>query len=224
MNPKISTQLIRRNANHLDILINDILDISRLDAGTFKILPGAFNASELMRDIESSFLSVLTKKDQTLTLDIPEEDIWVNADRTRISQVVTNLVSNASKYSPEDTDIEVTCEVDDDRLHLSVRDHGIGIPEEQKESLFTPFFRVDNETTRKVSGTGLGLVIAKSIVEIHGGEINLKSERDEGTTIEFWLPGLTSEKEAAVSDEDMAFSGSRLWADEDMDEFGESAD
>lgn len=221
---KETLDIIRRNANHLDVLINDILDISRLDAGTFKILPGAFNASELMRDIESSFISVLTQKDQTLLLDVPKEDIWVNADRTRISQVITNLVSNASKYSPENTEIEVTCEVEGDRLHLSVRDHGIGIPDEQKESLFTPFFRVDNETTRKVSGTGLGLVIAKSIVEIHEGEINLKSEPDEGTTIEFWLPGLTSEEQADVSAEEISFSGSRLWADEDMDEFGESAD
>jgi signal transduction histidine kinase len=217
--------IIRRNANHLDVLINDILDISRLDAGTFKILPGAFNASLLIRDIESSFHSVLAKKRQSLAVEAPAEDIWLIADRTRISQVITNMVSNASKYSPEDTGIELTCEVDGERLHVAVRDHGIGIPEEQRESLFTPFFRVDNETTRKVSGTGLGLVIAKSIVEMHSGEIRLESEQGMGTKIEFWLPDLTTEEEALAGvDEKPAFTGSRLWRDDELDEFELGAD
>jgi two-component system sensor histidine kinase VicK len=134
--------------------------------------------------------------------------------------VITNLVSNASKYSPEDTDIEIRWGVEGERLHVAVRDHGIGIPKEEQQSLFTAFFRVDNETTRKVSGTGLGLVIAKSIAELHGGEINLESEPGKGTKIEFWLPGLTTpqEAEASASAAKAAFTGSRLWPAEEPEE------
>ena len=204
--------IVRRNANHLDVLINDILDISRMDAGTFKIAPAPFNVNELLRDLDASFQSFIGVKAQTIQVTMPDHDVWLEADRARIAQVVTNLLSNASKYSPEETEIELRCEVDGDQLHVCVKDHGIGISEEAQEQLFTAFFRVDNESTRKVSGTGLGLVIAKSIIELHGGEIRLASRVGEGTKIEFWVPGLTSAESVGPEPEPEIFAGSRLWA------------
>ncbi len=205
--------IIRRNANQLDVLINDILDISRLDAGTFKINPAPFKINELISDLEASFQSLLRAKTQTMRVDMPDDEIWIEADRSRIGQVVTNLLSNASKYSPEETEITLGCAIDDDRLHFTVSDHGVGMSEEDQKRLFTAFFRVDNETTRQVAGTGLGLVIAKSITELHGGEIRLESKPGEGTKIEFWLPGITTR--AAVEEEAsrQVIAGSRLWPD-----------
>ena len=205
--------IVRRNANQLDVLINDILDISRMDAGTFKLNPAPFHVNELLQDLDASFQSFIGVKAQTIDVFIPDDEIWLDADRARIAQVVTNLLSNASKYSPEKTVIQLKCEVDGDRLHVAVTDQGIGISEEAQEQLFTAFFRVDNESTRKVSGTGLGLVIAKSIVELHGGEIRLTSRVGDGTTIEFWLPGLTTKESAEPHSETEVFTGSRLWAD-----------
>ena len=97
--------------------------------------------------------------------------------------------------------------------------------EEEQRGLFTPFFRVDNETTRKVSGTGLGLVIAKSITELHDGEIRLESKPGEGTKIEIWLPRLMSKEaaEAALPQQE-EFTGSRLWPDGPPEEMGLGAD
>ncbi len=217
--------IIRRNAEHLDVLINDILDISRLDAGTFKINPQPFSMSELVSDLDASFQSLLRTKAQTLVVDIGEDELWINADRSRIGQVITNLLSNASKYSPEKTEVMLSCHVDGQRLRVAVADQGQGMTEEEQKGLFTAFFRADNETTRSVPGTGLGLVIAKSITELHGGEIRLSSEVGKGTTIEFWLPDLTT-KEAALAEtpEQETFGGSRLWPDGPPEDIGLGAD
>ena len=214
--------IIRRNANQLDVLINDILDISRLDAGTFKIDPAPFCANELVSDLHASFQSLASVRSQTLHVRTVVEETWIAADRARISQVITNLLSNACKYSPVETEIELLCEVDGDRLHIAVADQGIGMTEEEQKGLFTAFFRVDNETTRTVSGTGLGLVIAKSITELHGGEIKLSSRLGAGTTIEFWLPGLTSKEMAVLTP--AVFTGSRLWPERDLNELDLGAD
>jgi signal transduction histidine kinase len=166
---------------------------------------------------------VLGLKSQTLNLHAPADETWIKGDRARISQVITNLLSNASKYSPNDTVIELRCETDGDRLQIAVTDQGIGMSEEEQEKLFTAFFRVDNETTRKVAGTGLGLLIAKSITELHDGNINLNSQPGKGTTIKISLPGIVS-KEAAEAVEQVGFTGSRLWPKNDTDELDLGAD
>ncbi|MDA0233039.1 MAG: ATP-binding protein, partial [Chloroflexi bacterium] len=162
-------------------------------------------------------------RSQTLTVQSNEDDTWIDADRARISQVITNILSNACKYSPEKTEINLICEIDGDRLHLAIVDHGIGMTGEEQQSLFTAFFRADNETTRTVPGTGLGLVIAKSITELHGGEVRLKSRPGVGTTIELWLPGLTA-KVTAEELPQAAFTGSRLWPERDLSELDLGAD
>ena len=110
--------------------------------------------------------------------------------RDRLSQVISNVLTNASKYSPDDSTIALEVHTHDNRLSVQVRDFGIGISEEDQRKLFTPFFRADNEETRAAPGTGLGLVIAKSIVEMHGGQMSLESEWGAGTTIRFSVPRL----------------------------------
>ncbi len=217
--------IIRGNADQLDVLINDILDISKLDAGTFKINPLPFSVPGLLVDLEASFQSLLRTKAQTLRVEIGNDELWIDADRVRIAQIITNLLSNASKYSPEGTEITLRSHADNGRLHVSVTDQGVGMSEEEQQGLFTAFFRVDNETTRKVSGTGLGLVIAKSITELHEGDIRLESRPGEGTTIEFWIPRLmTKEAAEAALPQQQEFTGSRLWPDGPPEEIGLGAD
>jgi signal transduction histidine kinase len=113
----------------------------------------------------------------------------VDADQDRIEQVLTNLISNASKYSGEGKTVDVSAEAQGSRLWISVTDHGIGISKEDQEQLFTSFFRAANKETRSVPGTGLGLVIAQSLVELHDGEVFVESDTGIGTTVKFYLPG-----------------------------------
>jgi signal transduction histidine kinase len=212
--------IIRRNASRLSLLINDMLDITRLDAGTFRVDPVDFDAIELVEEVSASFQGILEEKVQALAMDCPGQPIWLRADRNRIAQVVSNLISNASKYSPQGSEIRLSCAVTGERLEISVRDRGIGISPKDQQKLFTPFFRVDNEETRKVSGTGLGLVIAKSIAELHGGEIALESAPGEGTTVRLKLPGLLAGPSEAVDggEFDPTVARSRLYPDVDIDD------
>ena len=108
-------------------------------------------------------------------------------------QVVNNLLSNAAKYSPDGTPVEMVATAEEDVVQVTVRDTGIGISQEDQAKLFVPFFRAENVETRSESGTGLGLVIVKTIVELHGGRIELESQRGIGTTVRTWLPGILDE-------------------------------
>jgi signal transduction histidine kinase len=122
-----------------------------------------------------------------MKLEVQASETLVLGDQDRLAQVVSNLMSNAHKYSGESALIVVSMRADDSRVYLSVKDQGIGISEEDLSQLFTAFFRAENEATRAEQGTGLGLVIVKGIVEMHGGMIKVESELGAGTTfhIEF---------------------------------------
>jgi len=184
---------IQRGGRSLNVLINDLLDVSRIDSGNLMIDCAVFDANELVEQLDESFAPLLDERSQTLELSLPDEALWVHADRDRINQVVTNLLSNASKYSGEGSPIEMEVWGDEDRLRVEIRDHGIGISEEDQDKLFTPFFRAENEATRSAPGTGLGMVIAKGIVECHGGQMTIQSEPGQGTTVSFYIEGLTRE-------------------------------
>ncbi|NQW17049.1 MAG: HAMP domain-containing histidine kinase [Chloroflexi bacterium] len=180
--------VMRRGARRLDVLINDLLDVSRMDAGKFVIEKLEFDAKTVLDDVNESWTPILESKQQTLAMSYPKNEIWLTADKTRVIQVITNLLSNASKYSEVGSEISITIEVEQDELALAVRDRGVGLSEQALAALFTPFFRVDNVETRSESGTGLGLVIVKTIVESHGGEISVASEMGTGSTFTVKFP------------------------------------
>ena len=118
-------------------------------------------------------------------------DLMVRGDRPRVVQILANLVSNAVKYSPDESSIEINVypvNGASEFLKVDVRDHGSGIPVEDIDKLFQKFYRIDNSTTRSTAGTGLGLAITKALVELHGGEIWVQSEAGEGSTFSFTLP------------------------------------
>ena len=174
--------VIRRNGRRLSLLIGDLLDVSRIESGSLNLEISEFDMNDTIEQLHESFVPLLETKHQTLKLEMPDEAVNCFADRDRIEQVISNLMSNASKYSPESTEIVVTMSADDDNVYVSVQDHGIGISEEDQKQLFTSFFRADNEETRSAPGTGLGLVIVRGIVEMHRGKIWIESEWEKGTT------------------------------------------
>jgi len=187
-----SLEIMQGNAHRLDVLINDLLDLSRIDIGRFNLEKGGFDAVELLRETVRGFQPILACRRQTLSSSLPEGELWMHADRERLGQVTSNLLSNASKYSPEDSQIELSADAGNGALHVAVSDRGIGISEEDQRRIFAHFYRVESEETRGVPGTGLGLAIAKSLVDLHGGTMWVSSELGEGTTVEYEVPGVIS--------------------------------
>ncbi|MDA1257194.1 MAG: ATP-binding protein [Chloroflexi bacterium] len=183
-------EVIKRNGRRLALLIDDLLDLSGLERGDFSLTLSEFDATELFTEVHDAFQPTIETKRQTLTLKMPESPVWISADRARLTQVVSNLVSNAAKYSPENSEISLVARRRLDRMHVTIQDHGIGIPAGDQSNMFTPFFRANNEATRAESGTGLGLYIARNIIALHGGRIEIDSTEGEGTTIKFNVPGL----------------------------------
>lgn len=198
---------IERHTQQLQLTFSDLLDVSRISAGAFRIRRARFDARLLFEEFRRSYAPVVEARRQTLQIDSGTRAIWFLGDRGRLTQVLSNLVGNASKYSPEGSPIEVSARPDGDRLVVAVRDQGIGISEGDQRKLFVPFSRVENETTGMVGGSGLGLFIAKAIVELHGGEVRVDSEAGAGTTVRFDMRGLLPEgghgaAEGAVSGEE----------------------
>jgi signal transduction histidine kinase len=185
-------EIIDRNGRRLNVLIQDLLDVSRMDMGNLALEPSEFDIIETVNDLAESFVPIYEAKQQTLHVDIPSSEQLIYADKNRVAQVLTNLLSNASKYSPESKRVWLSVESVDGHLAFEVRDEGFGISEEHQKEMFTAFYRVDTEETRSIEGTGLGLVIAKGIVEIHGGQMEMESEVGVGTSFKFQIHDLSS--------------------------------
>jgi len=189
-------EVVQRNNHRLNDLIKDLLDVSRIDGGGLNLDRADFDARRLLEEVANDFTPILSEKGQVLERSIPDRDMWMRGDQNRLAQVVSNLFSNASKYSPEHSEIRLVAREEGGALHLEVRDNGVGIAREDVERLFTPFFRADNEVTRSVSGTGLGLVITKAIIDEHGGSITVDSTPGVGTTVRVSIPRIVEQKAA----------------------------
>ncbi len=189
--------LMRKNGWKLEALINDLLDVSQSEAGTFKIEEQVLELTTVVRQIAALTHSIFEEKHQNLSVKIEVESTWIHGDERRITQVLNNLLTNASKYSPTEAEIEIRLSETTDQVEISVADNGIGIEKTDIARLFTPFFRVDSEQARQVGGTGLGLAIVKTIVQLHGGSISVESTLGVGTTMRVFLPA-TSSKPLAV--------------------------
>ncbi|MCH8229379.1 MAG: HAMP domain-containing histidine kinase [Chloroflexi bacterium] len=180
--------IIKKSGKNLQTLINDLLDFSRLESGGTNNQREEFEMDEVVAEVESSMSPLLGAKQQTFVFRGDFGGERVRLDRRRIGQVVMNLVSNASKYSPAGTTITFEGSIRDSTLHLAVIDEGIGISSEDQERLFTKFFRAENKATRSEEGTGLGLSITKGIVESHGGTISVESQTGKGTKFSVTIP------------------------------------
>ena len=189
-------EVIHRNSRRLSDLIKDLLDVSRIDGGRLSLKRADFDARRLVEDVTGDFAPILREKGQTLETSVPDGDLRMCGDQSRLAQVISNLLSNASKYSPERSEIQLAVRAEAGMLHLEIRDRGVGIDDEDMERVFTPFFRADNEWTRSASGTGLGLVITKAIVDEHGGNISIDSTPGTGTRVHVSIPRMSGRRAA----------------------------
>jgi signal transduction histidine kinase len=188
---------VRSNVDRMNTLVSELLDISRIESGRIRLEFGDVSVEELIQEVLRTIRGQIEAKQQVLEVDVPSDLPLMRGDRGRLVQVMTNLVSNAYKYTPEGGHIAIRAQqwsdgqgaVEEDGFVMcSVADTGIGISPEDQERLFTKYFRADNPAVRSVPGTGLGLVITKSLVELHGGEIWIESELGRGSTFSFTIP------------------------------------
>jgi signal transduction histidine kinase len=182
-------EIILKESNRLGELINKFLDISRIESGKSQLNKMPLHIGYLIENILELNSYQAEKKNIKVHLNIPKELPLVYVDKEMIEEVVLNLFSNAIKYSPEHTTINICVEEIDDDLVVKVADQGYGISKESLPNIFNKFYRVtDNEKVREISGSGLGLSLVKEIVEIHGGNVRVNSELGKGSTFSFSIP------------------------------------
>jgi PAS domain S-box-containing protein len=186
--------VVQSNTDRLVVLINDLLDISRIESGRLQLSIAVLPINQIIEEVVASLRTQIEEKRLSLELNLPEELARVKGDRDRVIQVLTNLLSNAYKFTPEGGRITVSARRTDGQVQVDVADTGIGISPRDQQKLFTKFFRADSSMTREAGGTGLGLTIAKSIVEMHGGRIWFGSEVGKGSTFSFTLPAVVPSK------------------------------
>jgi PAS domain S-box-containing protein len=177
--------IIDEESDRLSELISNLLDMSRVEAGTLRVEPEPTNLLPIIQETVAEF-QVMTHEHHFL-INLPTKLPLVLADPRRARQVLRNLVENAVKYSPEGGQIAITAQVGTDAVQTSVADEGLGIEPEHLEHIFARFYQVDSASTRKVGGSGLGLSICKAIIEAHQGEIWAESQVGAGSTFYFTL-------------------------------------
>ncbi len=191
-------EIINRNGLRLDVLINDLLDLSRIQSGRIKVIPEETDMSKLVWSVAESFETIVSSEQQILVAIVEHEAAWIDVDSTRIAQVLSNLISNASKYSPQGSKITLNSVNEGDSIVITVSDEGPGMSEEDQKQLFTLFYRTPGALGSSVPGTGIGLYVSKQIVELHGGEISLESTPGRGTSVTVRLFGAKSEPSDAA--------------------------
>jgi PAS domain S-box-containing protein len=190
---------ISTSGHHLLSLINNILDLSKIEAGKFDLYLEDISIAFLFAEVKELILPLAIKKSIIVNFSTDSKITEVYADRIRLKQILFNLLSNAIKFTPKDGKVDVFAELVSDRIKVSVKDTGIGISEENKKELFHPFAQLNSETNSRYEGTGLGLSLVKKFVELHNGQIWFESELGKGTTFIFELP-LDSGCEKRTSD------------------------
>jgi signal transduction histidine kinase len=183
--------IVEEQARRLSALIDDFLDVQRIEDGRLELKQELVDIGQLLRE-EARAFEVQTAQ-HLLELDLPDEELPVYGDPSRLLQVLGNLISNAIKYSPDGGEVTLVGARRSDIVYVGVRDHGVGIPVELQDRIFTKFFRGD-ANARGIAGTGLGLALARDIVEAHGGRMGFSSVLNRGST--FWVELPTADRAA----------------------------
>ena len=185
--------IVKENSDRLVDLINDMLDISRIESGRIVLKVQPLDLAERIEGAVNTFRAVLDQQGRTINVNLPVCLPKAAGDPDRVGQVLINFIGNAIKYSPDGGDVDVTAISDGQMVRVEIHDHGIGIAPEDQTRLFQQFYRVDSTLTREIGGTGLGLSICKSIIELLGGQVGVVSAAGAGSTFYFTLPVASSE-------------------------------
>jgi two-component system cell cycle sensor histidine kinase PleC len=181
--------LIQEAAKHLLAIINDILEISKIQAGKFTLDLHDLHVDEILTSCLAFFKVAAADSNVTLVQEIPLDLPQVKGDAVKLKQIVMNLLSNAIKFTPEGGKVTLRASTDrHGQVRIGVRDTGVGMTEEEMLIAMLPFGQVDGGRSRMREGTGLGLPIAKALVELHGGSLSIKSVKGEGTEVMLVLP------------------------------------
>jgi len=211
---------IRSSGKHLLGLINDILDLTKIESGRMELYIETFDIAQMVQDVASTVQPLLDKNGNALKVEVPPGVGFIRADQVKVRQILFNLLSNASKFTDQGT---ITLSVardsstngdgaDTPGVSFRVSDTGIGITDEQMTRLFQPFMQAEASTTKKYGGTGLGLAITKHFAEMMGGRVTVDSESGKGTTFSVWLPSVVvaTEEEMTTTTERRAIEVARL--------------
>lgn len=181
-----SLNIVQSQTDHLERLVNDLLDLSRVQWGELHLQYSSFYLADVLA--ESVRQAQISAEQHTIFLDIEAQDSKLVADKLRVSQVIGNILNNAVKFSPQGKQVTVTLKEQENDYLVSISDRGIGVSPDHFDHIFERFYRVRNIASRQYSGIGMGLYIAKTIVEAHGGRIWLSSSPGAGSTFYFMLP------------------------------------
>jgi len=183
-------EVVKSNADRLSLLVNDLLDISRIEQGRAELDIRPVDMGELISDVIASLEGRRENEGRHIQIraEVPPDLPSLEGDYDRITQILTNLVNNAYQYTPDDGTVTVRAMPDGQGIQVDVIDTGIGIPDEDKPRIFERFFRGEDPLVMKTAGTGLGLAIVQRLVAMHGGRIWFESQQGVGTTFRVWLP------------------------------------
>lgn len=184
---RVRLEKINRHSDELVHMVNDLLDISRIESGKVIIKKEPLSLKAMSEKMADLFSEQFRTKNITFKSEVPENCEGILADRSQIERVFINLVGNALKFTPQNGNITISAERLNNVIQINVKDSGFGIPEDAQEAIFEEFYRVDNTINQEVKGTGLGLTLVKHIVEAHQGKIWVKSKLGEGSTFSFTL-------------------------------------
>jgi len=190
--------LIQGAGHHLLSLINDVLDMSKIEAGKFELQRQTFDIREIVSDCTALMQDRAKRNGVALTEDIPSVSLKVEADRRAIKQILLNLLSNAVKFTPAGGHVTVRVRSENDALVLSVEDTGIGIPPEHVQHLGNPFIQVRSSAGAAHEGTGLGLALVRALAEVHGGKLRIDSILNHGTVVSITIPKRAHEEQHAA--------------------------
>jgi signal transduction histidine kinase len=187
---EIAHEIMHRQLRQMTRLVDDLLDISRVTAGRISLEIEVVEMQRLLRAVEDSLRPSFEAMDQRFSVSAPAEPLYVHGDRVRLLQVFSNLVQNANKYTPRGGSVSIRLERDRDDVVIRVIDTGVGIPPAMLDEIFEIFAQVDPTHQRARTGLGIGLTLARRLVELHGGRIEARSEGpDKGSEFTVRLPG-----------------------------------
>lgn len=189
--------VILTETRRLERTVTDMLSASEIEAGTLSVALGPMRLENLFGELESDFRAMAQAKDLALSFELPPKYPVARADREKLTLAVHNLVGNAIKYTPEGGRVDVIVDADDSVLVVTVKDTGIGIDERERERIFDRFYRAGDDRVKAITGTGLGLCLAREIARLHGGDITIESELDKGSEFTLTIPVAERRRAAA---------------------------